>query len=399
MSYFQERGFSLSIWQPNITIASAVPNTATYVCQGQHVADLVGEVQAYQHELRALGGFWQASFTLKGNTNDLEDWVERGLNRHVEVYDEAQQMLWEGFVDSVSYSAGPLRAKRGPVSDIRNKLRLVYRLLYTGVVPAEEGAEKRTAWYEDDDSEALYGIQEVILSGDPCTDADSIQRVQSVLTESAWPNTDNELSTSASEPQVTIDCLGYVHRLNYSYQDLTMVGGAPYEQDASEKIEYILDYDVAGLFSSANAAITANTVQVPQYENSDTTAWNIIKTVVARGDAAFARWLFGVYTGRKAIYAAAPTDFHYERFLTDPEQRIYTVGGEEVVPWRIEPGKWLLYSDYLAGRVPEGTDPISDPRAQFIETVTYTMPYGLQLRAGASYRMQQVMAAYGLSGV
>lgn len=349
--------------------------------------------------MRALGGFWAASFGLKGNTNDLEDWIEKGLNRHIEVYDEAQQVIWEGFVDSVTYSAGPLRAKRGPVSDVRNKLRLVYRLLYTGVVPAEEGAEKRTAWYEDDDSQALYGIQEAILSGDPCTDADSIQRVQSVLTEAAWPDVDNELSTSASEPGVTIDCLGYVHRLNYSYQDLAMAGGVPYDTDASTKLADVLDYDVAGLFSSANAEITANTVQVPQYENSDRTAWNIIKTIVARGDAAFARWLFGIYQGRIAKYEAAPSDFHYQRFLTDPEQRVYTMGGEEVEPWQVKPGEWLLYPDYLAGRVPEGTEPISDPRAQFIEQVTYTAPYGLQLRAGANYRMQQVMAAYGLSGV
>ena len=63
------------------------------------------------------------------------------------------------------------------------------------------------------------------------------------------------------------------------------------------------------------------------------------------------------------------------------------------------PGKWVLFTDFLIGRVPPMTDPRQDPRALFIEQVTFTAPWTLALQGGRADRTSQMLAQMGLGGI
>jgi hypothetical protein len=152
------------------------------------------------------------------------------------------------------------------------------------------------------------------------------------------------------------------------------------------------------LFASTNATIATNTLQVVKYENQYRLALSLIKSMVAMGDATNARYLFKIGKGRHATYEAAPIEVEYIQNLSDPEQKVTTLYGDEVLPWRVQPGKWLLFPDFLVG-TDVSQPPADDQRAMFLESVTYTMPLQLELIGSTSYTIDQRLGQLGLMGV
>jgi hypothetical protein len=76
---------------------------------------------------------------------------------------------------------------------------------------------------------------------------------------------------------------------------------------------------------------------------------------------------------------------------------VETLQGLEVKPWNVLPGKWLEYTDFLIG----GTTPTNfreDSRIEFIEQVTYTMPWGLTHSGNKVGTLNQALAKLGLAG-
>ena len=139
-------------------------------------------------------------------------------------------------------------------------------------------------------------------------------------------------------------------------------------------------------------------MQVPAWEDEDRTAWSVVKNVVARGDSSQARWLFGVYAGREAFYEAAPTVVEYQQRLSQARSIVEHVDGDEVYPWKVVPGKWLMFPDFLIGQAAE-LNLRDDPRAMFIETVKYTMPWTVDLKGGTVDTLSALVAQLGLSGI
>jgi hypothetical protein len=137
---------------------------------------------------------------------------------------------------------------------------------------------------------------------------------------------------------------------------------------------------------------------VKQYLNDNAAAWSLIQGLVARGDSSDNRYIFGIYNGRVPTYEAIPTDFEYQQRLSDPAQRVETPQGIEVKPWDVTAGKWLFVPDFLIGQV-QPTDLRLDPRMIFIESLTYTMPWGLSIQGGKTDKLSQKLAKLGLGGI
>jgi len=144
--------------------------------------------------------------------------------------------------------------------------------------------------------------------------------------------------------------------------------------------------------------VDENTLQVPAWEDEDNLAWSVIKGIVARGDTSYNRWLFGVYDNLEAYYYAAPTVAEYQQRLSQPRSRVEHVEGDEVYPWKVRPGKWIIFPDFLTGQAAE-VDLRDDPRAMFIESVKYTAPTDLQFRGGDVDSVNALVAQLGLMGV
>jgi hypothetical protein len=122
---------------------------------------------------------------------------------------------------------------------------------------------------------------------------------------------------------------------------------------------------------------------------------NVIKGLVDLGDASDNRWLFGVWNDRLVQYQPAPTSIAYYQRVSDAAQRYLTRGGAEVKPWAMRPGNWILYADVLPGTMLPSVFR-EDMRIEFIESVTFTAPYGVEYTGLKISKLGHYLAKLGL---
>jgi len=387
-STFETKGLIIDLYTPNID-----PGTS-YEPKGQHIRT-VRSPATYQHKIEAMGGYWDMQFSVVGSLAELEAWIPNALNQHVEVHDAALEIVWEGFVDQITINVGGFAFSVGPLAEIGNKVKLGYSTVDTTTTPPTMGERAFTEYANDTESQKLYGTRYKTLSTGGVAEGLAEQIRDTWLAEHALPQPTKKWSTGGSgAPSLTVNCLGYVHKLDYPYRQVTNTG----EYDLDDKMADILDASPDGLFTSSNATIATNTLQVVRYENEDRDAWSLIRGMVAMGDTTDARYLFSVGADRYITYGSAPTEVEYLQYLGDTEQRVTTIHGDEVLPWRVQPGRWLLFPDLLVG-TDVSQPPADDPRAMFIETVTYTMPRQIELIGSRVYTIDQKLSKLGLMGL
>lgn len=344
----------------------------------------------------AYGGYWSLSFTVEGSQLIVEEWLEEGLGRHIEMSSPALEIAWDGFVSSVTANIGALSITRGPLLDtVANEIMVEFSTVDTSTTPPTMGIRASTPWAFHADSQAKYGIILRVISLSGASPANAAQVRDMAIDEFAEPQMDEQDNLSSSaHPSATINCLGYFHWLDAYTVGLTTVG----DQDADAKMQAVLAADPNAIFSTDYSRIASNTTQVGAYDVDNRKAATVIKGLVSLGDTTNARWLFGFGAGRQAIYRAAPTDPIYQRRLGSPEQVLGTYGdGGRVQPWSAQPGERVLYTDLLIGKS-EQVDIKDDPRYLFIEQATFTAPWGLALDGARVGRLDQFLAQLGLGG-
>jgi len=353
-------------------------------------------MSAYEHEEAALGGYYSARFDLAGV--DVDDWFEHGLGRDIEVYDPDLDVAWKGFVNQVSVNAGQYAAVRGPLVEVANRVYVIYSERDTSTDPPTVIPGQLTIIAQDTDSQSRWGIWEQAVTGGE-TDATGAAYYRDLfLAENAEPFTDDPrvVLEAGGQVSISVECLGYwAWLLAYPYQD-TGSGTVT----CATKMQQILQADTNGVFSTDYSRIGSNLALAPTYEDSGTPAWNVMKSLVALGDINNDRWTFGIYEGRKAQYEKMPDDVAYQHRLGDPSQRIETIIGGEVRPWKVRPARWLYLPDFLTGREQPGSvaDRRKDPRFIFIENVRYRAPYTVEITGTRVGRLTQIQAKQGLGG-
>lgn len=391
MSAFQDTGLLIKVHRPSIDLGAP-----SYVGAGAFVETLSEQVGAYSHVTSAVGGYDEASFTIADRLDRLEDWLDRGINRHVEIYNPALEKIWEGFANEIVLTVGPLTATRGPLMDVANRVSLVYSGINTATNPPTPGERTETAIANHAESQAQYAILEQVLSTGGMETVEANQVRDTYLAEHALPETSQHVALgTTAEPTVRVNCLGYYHRMNAWVYNQTVLSGT---RTLSDKIGDILNADPNGMFASANADITANALLVVRYENNDRKAWNLIKSLVAHGDANDDRYILGVYSDFRVVYEQVPTGVGYFLSLSEDKQRVILWGDLEVRPWDVRAGRWLQFADFLAGTV-QPANLRDDPRVMFIEQLTFTAPYSLQLEGGKVTTLRQKMEKMGLGGI
>jgi hypothetical protein len=72
-----------------------------------------------------------------------------------------------------------------------------------------------------------------------------------------------------------------------------------------------------------------------------------------------------------------------------------------IKPWDVLPAEYLFYPDFLVGRHPPITTETlgTDPRAGFIETVSFRAPYDLSVNGIKLSNVDQVLAKRGIGGM
>lgn len=362
MTLSQETGLSWSYYQP-----LAIP-TARYLGELGH------EVTAYSHTVDAFGGFGVGSISLAGNRLIAEDWMKYGLGRRIHTYNEAQSVIYEGFVNQITIKGGGVSVIIGPLMEVTNRLRVVFTTVRYNTLPPIGGITKYTYEAEHAASIAKYGILYECVNGGTCHEVVANSIRDSYLRNHREPKGDQDIELPGGAVfGVEISLAGYGAWLGrYTYQQLFSGTEA-----LSDKIRSVIQFDPNSFLSDDFINISPNGLQIPINDDDERTAETIIADLVMQGDGNGNRYLFGIYQGRKARYNPAPTTIKYTFSVEDPSQRIFEKD-VEVKPWNVEVGNWIRVVDLLVGE-PVPVDPRTDKRNMFIETMTYTAPYSVSL--------------------
>ena len=396
-SLFETIGLAVNFWQPTIAFTAGSPNTVTITPRGSRLTVSSDVVAGISYVLKAVGGFWSADLTLIADRLELEWWLEHGIGLHVEVSDPGANVVWAGRVNSLSLTMAGLSITKGPLLETGNRCIVSYAPADTTSAEPTLGTRTDTAIGENSDSQRKYGILYAYLSTGGVTDTEALQIRDLFLAENAEPKVSRSLRLSGSnQPSaLSLECAGYVQTFGqWPYNQTTTTGLG----NLSTKLAAVIDADPNNLFSSANAAITTNAIQVPLWESKDRDAWAVIQGLVDMGDITDVRYLFQVGEGQYVTYASMPTTIEYHQRITDNRQTITTPTGQLVPPWNVQAGKWVLVPDFLVGSS-ISADLRTDYRAMFAEQVTFTSPDSVDLQGGDADRLAQVLAKKGLDGL
>lgn len=387
MTIYSETGLSIKVYE-------AVP-----IGQAQ-LFDLTDEITSLRWQLLADGGYWSATISIAGTQNEIEGWIADGLGRRIVIYNAAAQVRGEYFVNGLSASVGTRGIRIGPLLSAPNRVRVAYAPKDISVSPPVVGSRTILGPINNTVPQARYGVIERLLSGGEMTDADVTQFYQTFLAEYARPVSSEEIKLSGGgAPTVTLELAGYIQWMNaYTYTN-TASGSVSLDARLAALLAACPN---GGIFSTDYSLITPNPTTVEQYTNENKTAYALMKEAVARGDLSYRRYTFGIYNGRRAVYAPLPTLLEYLHEITAPDIDITRATGRAVVdPWDVLPGTWVFDPDFLIGRSPETVDIRQDPRNVFIESASFSAPYDLALNGSrvSTFTLPQMMAAMGISGL
>ncbi|HUW12257.1 MAG TPA: hypothetical protein VM537_21205 [Anaerolineae bacterium] len=392
-SVARETGLSIQAWKTTIV------RGVSYTTKAQSADPYLAErATSYDHIIKADGGWWSAELTFAAAAPLAEEWYEEGLGRHVEVHAPTGGLIWAGFVDTVSITMGTLSATAGPLLEVANRVSVAYTPILD-TAPMLTGAQTVTVIADDTDSQDRYGILEDVVSGgemldDGVTD-DAAKYRGSYIEEHKLPTTDERLVLGAGQDvKVTLGLMGYVHLLKRYITNTALTATC----SVYTKILDALGDDPNALFSTDYVHMAPNAWLVSRNEEKNRNAWAVIGEMVQIGDAADTRYIFGVYEGQRFHYQPVDTEAKYQHKISQAAMRVELLSGVLVEPWRVEAGKWIFLSDFLASRTPAGSAPIRrDHRYVFIEQVTYRAPGELEIQGGHYSNLAQWLAKKGLS--
>lgn len=383
MSAFSSQQLSLIVEDP------------IYYTQRGFSQRLTSQVENYNHELRAIGGYWSASFSIKDNQRNIEDWIDYGLGRHIVTYNPALEVIWEGFVNKVTATLGPFSFEIGPLLGIGNRATMTYTPVDTSIYPPIIGARTSLAVANNTDSQELYGIIHKIYSANQLSTTEATQQRDMLINDPtrAWPNTSRKLNLgSSSEPSVQVECLGYFNWLKtYFYLNATTGTVA-----LSTKIQNVLAAQLNTIFSTDYSQIVTNSTLVPTNGTGERTGEDIIKDLISRGDSLNNPYSCGFYEGRRLFYQTVPTSYEYQQRITG-NLGIIDLTENEIKPWDVKPAKYIFFPDFLVGRFPPVTTLSlgSDPRIGYIEVANFSAPYSVNVDGNKLSQLDQLLAKRG----
>jgi hypothetical protein len=278
----------------------------------------------------------------------------------------------------------------GPLLDVSNRGRILYKTMDWNTTPPVKGDAVKSVWFNVEESQKKFGVLEGVFSGGEGDVDDATQVIETGISEEAWPDIAHTLALGGGDIKLQIDCKGWAHYLKKAYYYRTGEAG---KQDLSDKISELLAQDPNATFNINSARVTENTTQVAIYEDKDKTIFAQIKELIGMGDADMSRYIWGGYADRKFVYEQQPTTVAYDRSAADG---VITSDGTIIPPWSMLPGRWVKISELIGNHI--GTVPTMrrDPTMMFIESITYTAPYGLSMTGSKINNFKQRLERLGL---
>ncbi len=342
---------------------------------------------------QADGGYWSANVQFQASEAEVSDWISQGVGRDITFHNAAGVVVWNGIVNSVSADWGGLSLKSGDFLELANQVTVNYQAVTYNTNPPVGGSKQTVTDAIDLDSQGRYGVQAEVVNAGAGGVTDAEQYRDRFIAERAFPDTSVSFSLqNSNSPSITIECVGYAQLLSRPLYGTSATGRV----NASAKVSSLFALDPNGIFPDTSA-IDENTLQVPAFENGEKRLFEVLQSTTALGDASFNRWISGIGAIRKPYYREAVQEVTYTYLLADTEPRIEGKNRSYVFPWDVQAGKWMFLSGVLEN-LPTMDDFSKDPRYIFIEDVSWSAVWGLDINGGRVFKSSQILAQMGLGG-
>jgi hypothetical protein len=362
------------------------------------------EINTWEQEHALDRGIYaSARFELAIPDEDIPFWLEYGLPAHVEAFAPTGARIGQYFINELTVNRGGRSIRRGPLTDIANRVSVEYTPYIDITVPEPPvGDATVTTIAQDDDSIAKYGSIEKMFShgslvddatyiggGAPFNEAEAIR--DAYLEDKKYPITEINATFDVKDANTVLqlECLGYGFCLDFFIYD----NAFDHTITIPEKIIAILTANPNTVLGTNYDDINDDAVYLqltPDGAEGFSTGWEIIDEMVAQGDANDNRTVFLILDGLKPYYNAIPATIDYHTNAFDVNQEIYE-GGKLVAPWDIRPGKWLIFTDFSLGRRLPTIPNRDDPSMMFIESVSFRAPNEVEVRGQRASKLPQLL--------
>lgn len=340
---------------------------------------------SYSHVISVDGWYKSATIGLNASMAMIKDWANYGLGRHIETYSHTMSTIWEGVVNEIVIEMGDVSYTIGPLLEIENDGKIKYNEVTTQIA-------SETFPLPDIDSIERYGTRSAIISEGNISDeiADAILATRTRELKDPKKKRASSLG-KGNMLSITLNCIGYGDLVNYPYLNAT-----DEEIDASAKLLDVFSNAPDNILVVDPGEIEYNDKPVPALEDKDRLAGAIVSEIVNYGNFFDERMIWGVGPGRVPFYRTitpnTEVDYHARIFSDSISVR------EQPYPWLVTPDHWVVYDDMAALFEPDYDASNSDPGKEYIESVTFTAPFGLDFNEGYTGIMSQQLASLGLFG-
>lgn len=361
------------------------------------------KVKSWTMQSEANGGYISANLTLTAPVSWLDEFYFNGLGRHIVIKDENLVTVWEGYVNRIIYNYAEQAMVHGPLLSVANRIKLLFTpFIDITIDPPTVGTVQETIYSQDTASQDLWGIREAVISTGnlivPSTigggGADEATQVRAAYLEyMKRPEKSQEIQYGGSiEPGIILECLSYASMFDeYTHTD----NDTGYETFTAKVLE-VLASDPNSIFSTDYSLIETNALLIAQ-KDRNRTATEILQAISAMGDVNYDRWIYGVTANRQVYYKVIPSTYKYvfrKPFLYDSRT------GNIIRPWAVNPGEWIFYADMVqkTGTILAGDLSVDEQSSLFgfIESVSFTSPYNVQLSGRRVSTIGQLLAQKGL---
>lgn len=333
------------------------------------------DIERPSYTISVKRGFDVANFVLEGEENYLVDWFKNGLVRDIIWRGPDGFLCWNGFVERLSLSIGPVTRTK-TISNMGNRIVYVYNQLNTTRnPPTSEGQQIITV--NETTSQAAYGIKTITVSGGDATSVNANVDALSRLAKLSDPIIGERQTIGGRAPSLQVTMRGYSYIADWFIYSQSALTGT---DDADNVILAVLAADPNSVLSSSALNVDTNTTATERFQESQP-GWKLIDTIVKRGQdvaGAGVRWVGGIHEDRQLTYKAAEgLDTNGNllstnklsplvRSIADPGDVFTDDAGKIIEYWQIRPDR-LLTTQGLQGDI------------VFINKVTYNAPINLQI--------------------
>lgn len=210
----------------------------------------------YSDDDRSMGGYWSCSFKVRARRNQLFNFFQNGLGRHVEVYGYGLRCLHEGMIQEMILTLPP-DIRIISLDNMINKLWM--RSDYDG-----DDLVERSTVLENIPSQNRFGIKERTISGGqieglPVAD----QATQAFIDWRSWPQSSLDKGSASGEISLEIFSKGYIHTLGWITYNQTEIEGT--QGLSAQWVDVMTDSQfVSSLSYDANATTVTKELDADQ---------------------------------------------------------------------------------------------------------------------------------------